>query len=57
MLERGSPEAASADTLKPFGKAFYKRQAPFYVIPSWLHFLINAISRCFAGGISQAPAI
>ena len=23
-------------------------QAPFYVIPSWLHLLLNALSRCFA---------
>lgn len=48
LLERGSAESAKADTLRPFGKAFYLRQAPFYVFPSWLHMLVNAVSRCFA---------
>ena len=48
LLERGSAESANADTLRPFGKAFYLRQAPFYVFPSWLHLLVNTVSRCFA---------
>jgi len=48
LLERGTAETASADTLRPFGKAFYLRQAPFFVFPSWLHLVVNAVSRCFA---------
>ena len=28
MLERGTPEAAKASTLRPFGKAFYLGQVP-----------------------------
>ena len=48
MLQSGSDAAANADTLKPFGKAFYLRQASYYVFPSWLHLLMNAMFRCFA---------
>ena len=48
MLERGSDDTANAETIKPFGKAFHLGQAPFYVLSSWSHFLINAVSRCFA---------
>ena len=48
LLERGSSESANAPTLKPFGKALYLRQASFFVLPSWLHFLWNAVSRALA---------
>ena len=48
MLQSGTDEAAHADTLKPFGKAFYLRQASYYVFPAWLHLLMNASFRCFA---------
>jgi acetyltransferase-like isoleucine patch superfamily enzyme len=48
VLERGSGEAEMEETLKPFGRAFHLGQAPFCVLPSALHFVINATSRCFA---------
>ena len=48
MLQSGTDEAAHADPLKPFGKAFYLRQASYYVFPAWLHLLMNASFRCFA---------
>ena len=57
LLERGNAEAAEADTLKPFGKAFYLGLAPFRVHSSWVHLLVNSFSRCFAAAFRSLTLI
>ncbi|KAF5338042.1 hypothetical protein D9758_014244 [Tetrapyrgos nigripes] len=42
-LNKGSPEKPGMDTITPFGRAFYKRQAPYFVYPYIFILVINFI--------------
>jgi len=35
------PTFATKDTLTPFGRAFYQRKAPYFVIPLWMIMMYN----------------
>jgi len=48
VLDEGDVAAADAPTLKPFGSAFYLGNAPYFVIPGWMHGLIGALARSWA---------
>jgi len=48
QLEAGTENDLSADTIKPFGKAMYLRQANYFVIPGFVHGILGACCRCFA---------
>ncbi|CAM9550684.1 unnamed protein product [Phaeothamnion confervicola] len=41
-LFEGSAESAAADTIRPFGRAFYERKpSGYYVMPLWQHICFN----------------
>ncbi|KAK7433552.1 hypothetical protein VKT23_020726 [Stygiomarasmius scandens] len=50
-LNKGSPGSGGGETITPFGRAFYKREAPYFVIPYFfiliLNFLIAACSAAY----------
>ena len=55
MLSRGS--AHCEDTNTPFGRAFYKRQAPYFVIPYSLILLINLVISSGYAAFWSIPAV
>jgi len=50
-LNKGSPGSGGGETITPFGRAFYKREAPYFVLPYFfiliLNFLIAACSAAY----------
>ncbi|KAI9360488.1 acetyl-CoA synthetase-like protein [Zopfochytrium polystomum] len=53
----GSPEEAAADTVKPFGRAFYQKQAPFFVYPMWFLVCYNVFLRALAAVLRTTPVV
>ncbi|EIN09770.1 acetyl-CoA synthetase-like protein [Punctularia strigosozonata HHB-11173 SS5] len=45
------------DTITPFGRAFYKRQAEFFVFPYWLLVIINILVSSLSAAFWSVPAI
>jgi hypothetical protein len=51
-------DTSSDETISPFGKAFYKRQASFFVLPYWIVVIINFIvTSCSAAYWSIAAVV
>ncbi|RKO90570.1 hypothetical protein BDK51DRAFT_31135 [Blyttiomyces helicus] len=58
LWDLGDPvAAATADTILPFGRAFYNRQANYWVIPMWLCAMYSIAIKGFAVVIKASPIV
>jgi acetyltransferase-like isoleucine patch superfamily enzyme len=57
LWSSGTPEAAAADTIKPYGYALYKRKASFFVIPLWLLVSYNVLLGGIAAMLRTSPTV
>ncbi|KAI9331107.1 acetyl-CoA synthetase-like protein [Zopfochytrium polystomum] len=57
LWTEGTPDEAAADTLKPFGRAFYQRKASFFVYPLWALVLYNVFLQATAAMLRTTPAV
>ncbi|KAI0800717.1 acetyl-CoA synthetase-like protein [Fomes fomentarius] len=56
-FKTGSKEEGDTSTLTPFGRAFYKREAPFFVFPYPLLVLINLFVAILSAGYWSIGAV
>ncbi|KAI9326101.1 acetyl-CoA synthetase-like protein [Zopfochytrium polystomum] len=57
LWTEGTAEEAAADTLKPFGRAFYQRKASFFVYPLWAVVVYNVFLQAMAAMLRTTPAV
>ena len=46
---------ATSDTITPFGRAFYKRQAKYFVLPLWSIIIYNTLWQAFCTCYRNSP--
>lgn len=49
------PSYATNDTMTPFGRAFYQRKAPYFVLPLWFIVLYNTLWQAFCTCYRNSP--
>ena len=56
-LNKGAPETEKTDTTTPFGRAYYKRQADFFVLPYIMLLSINIAVACVSAAYWSLAAV
>lgn len=56
-FNRGNPDAKTTETITPFGRAYYKREANYFVFPYPILFVINLLVAAISAGYWSISAV
>ncbi|KAF7975487.1 hypothetical protein HWV62_9401 [Athelia sp. TMB] len=56
-FNRGNPDAKPTETITPFGRAYYKREANYFVFPYPILFVINLLVAAISAGYWSISAV